>query len=92
MSSLGPTVSVTVPCVPQGKEPGIVDSLARYVTDEYDNKLKEKVDTSEWARRLALLVCFCVGMLDTWKPMQRAFAFVLFKQQSAQHHAVFGLS
>lgn len=35
----------------QGKEHEIVESLAKYVTDEYDNKLKEKVDTSDWTRR-----------------------------------------
>ncbi|KAL0044188.1 hypothetical protein WJX82_003485 [Trebouxia sp. C0006] len=34
-----------------GKEHEIVESLAKYVTDEYDNKLKEKVDTSDWSRR-----------------------------------------
>ncbi|DBB10776.1 TPA: hypothetical protein ACH3X3_007259 [Trebouxia sp. C0006] len=35
-----------------GKEHEIVESLAKYVTDEYDNKLKEKVDTSDWSRRI----------------------------------------
>lgn len=34
-----------------GKEHEIVESLAKYVADEYDNKLKEKIDTSEWTRR-----------------------------------------
>ena len=28
-----------------------MESLAKYVADEYDNKLKEKVDTSDWACR-----------------------------------------
>lgn len=35
----------------QGKEPEIVESLAKYVTDEYQNKCQETVDTSEWPRR-----------------------------------------
>ncbi|KAL0022526.1 hypothetical protein WJX79_007643 [Trebouxia sp. C0005] len=34
-----------------GKEHEIVESLAKYVTDEYNNKLKEKVDTSDWTLR-----------------------------------------
>ncbi len=40
-----------MPTLLQGKEQEIVESLAKYVTDEYDNKLKEKVDTSDWTRR-----------------------------------------
>lgn len=35
----------------QGKEPEIVESLANYVADEYEDKLKEKVDTKGWTRR-----------------------------------------
>ena len=45
--------------VMQGKEHEIIESLAKYVTDEYQNKCQEKVDTSDWPRRYS----FC--MLDT---------------------------
>ena len=38
----------------QGKEYQIVESLAKYAADEYDNKLQQKVDTSDWARRYVL--------------------------------------
>ncbi|KAL3152457.1 hypothetical protein ABBQ32_14160 [Trebouxia sp. C0010 RCD-2024] len=34
-----------------GKEHEIVESLAKYVTDEYQNKCQETVDTSDWPRR-----------------------------------------
>lgn len=37
--------------VMQGKEHEIVESLAKYVMDEYQNKSQEKVDTSDWPRR-----------------------------------------
>ena len=42
----------------QGKEPEIIESLAKYVTDEYQNKCQETVDTSEWPRRYS--VCMSV--------------------------------
>ena len=38
----------------QAEEHEIVESLARYVTDEYQNKCQENVDTSDWPRRFAL--------------------------------------
>lgn len=38
----------------QGKEHEIVESLAKYVTDEYQNKCQETVDTSDWPRRYHL--------------------------------------
>jgi hypothetical protein len=44
----------------QGKEHEIVESLAKYVADEYDNKLKEKVDTSEWTRRYVGTLASCM--------------------------------
>ena len=40
----------------QGKEPEIIESLAKYVTDEYQNKCQETVDTSTWPRRYSVYI------------------------------------
>ena len=45
--------------VMQGKEHEIIESLAKYVTDEYQNKCQETVDTSKWPRRYN--VCLLVS-------------------------------
>lgn len=34
----------------QGKDRSIIESVAKYVVDEYKNKRKEDIDTSEWER------------------------------------------
>ena len=35
----------------QGRDKDVVESLARWVADEYQDKRKETVDTSTWRRR-----------------------------------------
>ena len=42
--------------VMQGKEQEIIESLAKYVTDEYKNKCEEIMDTSEWPRRYSVCI------------------------------------
>ena len=37
-----------------------MESLAKYVTDEYNNKLKEKVDTSDWTLRYICALASCM--------------------------------
>ena len=38
-------------CLQQGRDKDVVESLARWVADEYLDKRKEEVDTSSWQRR-----------------------------------------
>lgn len=46
--------------MPQGKDKAVIESLARWVVDEYKDKRKEDVDTSEWPRMcVSKLVCIC---------------------------------
>lgn len=48
----------------QGKEPEIIESLAKYVTDEYQNKCQETVDTSEWPRRYNVCISVLTDLQD----------------------------
>ena len=45
----------------QGRDTAVVESLARWVADEYQSKRQERVDTSDWPRHYLRVRCvLCV--------------------------------